>query len=1207
MTDPTIDDSLAKRNIARFCVENPHVTWALLLLVLLWGYSGYQSMPKSKDPNIPVRIAMVSTPWPGHTAIEVEQRITRQVEQKIAESAFINQPGPRTFAIQSITLPSVSMIQVQLAPGTDRDVAFNDLNRLLQSIENDLPDGAGPITVNSEFGDTAAVLLAVASPKADSTEIALRSKSIAEAIDAARAKTPDIANMVSIVVAVPLDINPRVMQAGVPMFRQWLQQRGLGSQFETLLEPGFIGFNFSSDASDQVLLDSTREFLYQRLGTDRFYADAWNPTVIRDTSETRSQLSAVAGDKYSYRQLDDYSDTLAANIKTVPQVSRVLRSGVLDQQITMNYSQEVLASYGILPSRIGEILNAWDTQVPGGVLPVEDMNVVLNPQTGSDQLSQLGKVIITQSSDGVPVYLRSVVDIRRDYQTPPRLLNFYTTANDNGEWQRHRAVGVAVQMHAGEQIAELGSAINTTLSQVRHTLPDDLIIDRVSNQPTQVSENIHLFMRALYEAILLVVLVALIGFWEWRSALLLMLSIPVTLALTFGFISVLGIDIQQVSIAALIIALGLLVDDPVVASDAIKRSISEGRSRAVSAWLGPTLLATAILFATITNIVAYLPFLLITGNQGAFLYSLPIVMASALIASRIVSMTFVPFLGNLLLRAPSKTPPTMEQRRSQGFTGMYYRLASFAVDHRKVVLIVALILVCAGLSLKTQLKNAFFPDDVQYISTIDIWMKNGTNIEATNLVAQQVEAVVRKEIAAFGAEQGATDSLLESLNTTVGGGAPRFWFTVSPQQHQSNYAQLIVRVTDKDLTPLLAPRLQTALSQQIAGADIDVKQLQTTPVNYPVAVRLSSRITPGSEDELADIQRLRGYAAEVEAILKSPAARTVRNDWADASLVANIAIDEDRANLAGISNQDIATSSLAAINGIQVGEIHEGDRQIPIVAQLQLDQRARFSDLRNLYVYSMNSDVKVPIQSIASTQLNLETERIRRLEQFRTITVFSYPAPGYLSADIMKAAQTRLDEFAEQLPEGYLLQVSGNAANTTHGFSELIHVMGISVLAIFMALVFQFRNLIKPLLVFAAVPFGMAGALLGLYVMNEPFGFMAFLGIVSLIGVIVSHIIVLFDFIEDRHRSGAPFREALLDAGVMRLRPVLITIAATTLALLPLASEGGPLWQGLCYAQIGGLIVATSATLVLVPVLYAFVVLDLKWIKWQVAEPASQD
>src|SRR5262249_10969036 len=273
---------------------------------------------------------------------------------------------------------------------------------------------------------------------------------------------------------------------------------------------------------------------------------------------------------------------------------------------------------------------------------------------------------------GAPLYLRDLFQVSRAYDSPPSYLTFYNHRGATGRWERSRAVTLAVQMRAGEKIGDFGAAVDAALGDLRRRLPEDLIIARTSDDPLQVEENVDLFMHSLYEAIALVVLVSLVGFWEWRSALLMALSIPITLAMTFGMMYLLGIDLQQVSIATLIIALGLLVDDPVVASDAIKRAMAIGHPPRIAAWLGPTKLATAILFATITNIVAYLPFLMLSGDTGKFLYSLPVVLTCSLVASRIVSMTFIPLLGYYLLRP--KKERTIEERRQKGFAAFYYRI-----------------------------------------------------------------------------------------------------------------------------------------------------------------------------------------------------------------------------------------------------------------------------------------------------------------------------------------------------------------------------------------------------------------------------------------------------------------------------------------------------------------------------------------------------
>jgi multidrug efflux pump subunit AcrB len=293
------------------------------------------------------------------------------------------------------------------------------------------------------------------------------------------------------------------------------------------------------------------------------------------------------------------------------------------------------------------------------------------------------------------------------------------------------------------------------------------------------------------------------------------------------------------------------------------------------------------------------------------------------------------------------------------------------------------------------------------------------------------------------------------------------------------------------------------------------------------------------------------------------------------------------------------------MSGVGLTTLRRGDEQIPVVSRLRMEERASLSDIQNLYVYSSQTNNKVPLLTVSTIENVLQTLRIRHLEHFRTISVQSFIRPGALPSEVFAAAAPKLAELRKKLPPGYSVLVSGEQAKTEQGFRNLAVVMGISIFLIFLALVIQFRHAIKPLLVLAAAPYGVIGALIALYMMGAPFGFMAFLGIASLIGVIVSHVIVLFDFIEEMHEKGEPLEQALLDAGIVRLRPVMITVGATVLALFPLAVHGGPLWQPLCYAQVGGLCVATFITLLLVPVLYSIFVLDLKIVKW--AGPAAAE
>ena len=1193
------------QNTARYFTETHHVSWVLLLVVVIWGYLSYANIPKQKDPTIPVRMASIVTPWPGATAESVEQLVTRQIEQTVAESTAIHAPGPTAYGIKSLSLPSVSILKIQLA-GTveDTEKAFNDINLKVNGINDQLPSGAGPIQFNSGFGETAALLLTVASPKETGVELTLRARSIRKAIERIRRSVAQqTGKRMSLVIAFPRGVEPSVAQHMLVSLQDHLKQSGLARALRLFKGPSFIGIDATIIGDEENFFSEARQFLSRRMGISRIHPDAWQPVLIGDPLDTETRLKELDGDKYSYAELDNFTDLLSRNLNAIPEVSKVQRSGVLDQQIFLAYSQDRLAAYGIQPANIQEVLSIRNTIVPGGMIEIGDIGLLIEPTGQFTDASQLGDVMVSRNADGLPLYLRQLVDIHQGYQSPPRLLNYHTWRDESGRWHRSRAISLAIMMRSGDQIGQFGNEVDKVLALMNSRLPNDLLMVRTSDQPRQTRENIDLFMTALYEAILLVVVVAVIGFREWRSALLLMISIPVTLALTFGMMSLLGIELQQISIATLIIALGLLVDDPVVAGDAIKRELAAGQSRTIAAWLGPTKLSRVILFATLTNIVAYLPFLILSGNTGDFLYSIPVVMACALTASRLVSMSFVPFLAYYLLRPDGDKNETMAYRRTHGFSGWYYRLGQTAIKHRRLIFFASLLVLLFGGFLKTHLKNSFFPEDVQYISYVDVWLKNDATLPSTDQVTRELEEIVRRVTSEYEADyqedNDGKQSLLESIATFVGGSAPRFWFTVTPQLHQANYAQVIIRLSDRQATPELASRWQKAISSSIPGAWLDVRQLQTNPVKYPVAIRLSGRATVDPSQEQHDIRTLRRLARKVAGILRSaPMATRVRDDWGTDSFAVKLEIDPDRANFAGVSNQDVAMSSLSAVSGIQVATLRAANLQIPVITRLWPEQVASLSDLNNLYVFSAEDSNKVPLTEFSRVALKMETQRIRRMEQFRMVTVVAFPESGTIASEVFDAVEQQLSDFQNHLPPGYTMEIAGEQGHTVKGFKELIKVMGISAAAIFLALVLQFKNAFKPILVFAAVPYGMVGSLCALFIMDSPFSYMAFLGIVALIGVIVSHVIVLFDFIEERQEQGEPFEQAVLDAGIIRLRPVMITVAATILALFPLAIHGGPLWQPLCFAQIGGLLFATVITLLLVPVFYSIFVLDLKIIRW---------
>lgn len=1176
-------------NTARFFTENRHISWMVLVATVVWGIFGYFKMPQRKDPDIPVRVAVAICSWPGVATEKVEQLVTRKIEEKMAENITVKR-------IESTTRVGVSFVYVTLQDNIEETgKQFDDIKLKLDDLQASLPDGVQPINFIKDFGSTAALMLTVASPKIGEVEISLRAKAVQRALEQARAPfyTNGANERMAIIYWFPPSVEQDLAKRRFEAFVRLAQNEGVLRDPRLIEGSGFLGVDGISDYDDAKMHAYIQHYIKDHLRIAELHPDGWPPIVIRNLEETEKKFAEAAGDKYTYRELNEFTELIKRTIQTVPQASKVDRAGVLDEAIYLAYSQERLAAYGSQTNNLRDILSARNTALPGGVVEYEGKNFAIAPTGEFKSEKEIGGVIVAASPNGSPVYLRDMVEINRSYDSPPRYMNFYTWRDAQGNWQRSRAVTLAIQMRPGEQIGKFGAAIDAALANVKHRLPEDLIFARTSDQPLQVAENIDLFMSSLYEAIALVVLIALVGFWEWRSAVLMALSIPLTLAMTFGMMYVLGVDLQQVSIASLIIALGLLVDDPVVAGDAIKRDLAIGHKPIIAAWLGPTKLATAILYATITNIVAYLPFLMLTGDMGRFLTTLPIVMTCSLVASRLVSMTFIPLLGYYLLRPSKKQELPMSERRQRGFAGWYHKIGHWAIAHRWKVFAGSLAFLALGGFFGSQLKSQFTPKDLSYFSYIDVWLPEDAPLSTTREVADRAEAITRRVIAEYSkqhAENGEPLDLLESLTTFVGGGGPRFWFSVSPEPRQTNYAQIIVQLKDKHATHHLIEPLQAAFSAEIAGARVNMRQLETSAIGIPVSIRLSGE----------DIPTLRAEAEKMKEIFRAlPLADRVQDNWGAQSFEVNLEIDPDRANLAGVTNLDVAVSSAIAMNGYQVGELREGDKQIPVIARMRMEERSQLADLQNLYVYSSQSGQKVPLRQISSMNYTMQTEKIQRRNQFRTITVSCFSVAGVLPSEVLDAALPQLQEFEKKLPPGYQMEIGGEYEEQVKGFGELGIVMGISIAMIFMALVVQFKNAVKPLLVFAAIPYGIVGALAALWIMDMPFGFMGFLGVASLVGVIVSHVIVLFDFIEEAHERGESLIESLLDAGIMRLRPVMITVGATVFALFPLAAHGGPLWEPLCYAQIGGLTVATFITLLLVPVLYAIFVLDLKIVKWE--------
>ena len=1214
-------------NIPQLFVTKRPIAWTAMISVLVWGVYAYLMMPQRQDPIIPVVTGVILTPYPGAEAERVEQEVTRKIERRVAENPAVDH-------VKSISRPGMSIVYVELFE-TERnaELVWQDVRGKLGEIK-DLPAAAGKPTqslLNKDFGDSVAVMLTISSPPVSDLEIQLRAQGIRRALESHRQEQvrpattmPEGEQWTAVLVYPGTVSRSHVVRLGRTL-AQSLTEAGVArdvaiveapsaGMLEVMLDPG----KTSADLQKQVA-----RWERENVGADELDPDVWRPFWVEDLSALEGELRRNARDKYSYRELKDFADRIRDRLKQSHYVAQIDLIGNQEEKVWLSYSGHRLNQFGITPLSIIDRVQERNINIPGGRVELPDQNVVVRPTGEYTTADEIGHTVMDVSSDGYPLYLRDLVEVRRGYEDPANTMNFRTIKVPRGdrlpaaspesegegavpedyELQTGRAITLSVRQVKGTNIADYDRDMNAAIAELKQLLPSDLRMERTSNEPQKVRDKIHGFNKNLIEAIVIVVLVSLV-FMEWRSALLVAIAIPITIAMTLGMSQLVGIDLQQVSIAALIIALGLLVDAPVVAADAINRELANGHPRHIASWLGPKHLAHAVFYATLTNIVAFLPLLLVKGKTGDFIYSLPIVVSWSLFAAMLVAWTFCPLLGFYMLKGQKSLGAADGGKPAGGFPRLYKAFVENCIEHRLRTAAVSLVVLLAGaLVCWRTIGTSFFPKDLHSVFTVNLDLPEGSPIRQTREVA--MEAI--RKIDALEGER------IRSYTTFVGAGGPRFWLSIEPEQRADNYAQILVHTASKEETAEIVARLKEELPLQIAESRVRTQMLETgPPIGIPVQLRLFGD----------DIQTLRELAAQVKARMRAiPGTLDINDDWGDPSFQMTLKVNSDRAALSGVTNQDVATTVGTGLSGTSISQLRERDRLIGIAMRLRPSERSELDDLNSLYVASSSMDVRVPLSQIASFERQMITPKVRRRDHERCITVRCDVVNGVLPSTVVSQLLKMLPAQASMtsaggadagqgtlaFPVGYKWEFGGEKFEQDKGFRSLAIALLVSFAAIYLALVVQFNSVTQPLLVYAAVPFGVVGGLLGLAVMGASFGFMAFLGVASLAGLIISHVIVLFDFIEEMKHKGEALRHAVVDAGLARLRPVLTTVLACVGGLIPLAMDGGPLWEPMCYVQIAGMLVATLVTLVIVPVLYVIFVEDLHLVRWQTESNALQE
>jgi outer membrane protein TolC/preprotein translocase subunit SecF len=656
-----------------------------------------------------------------------------------------------------------------------------------------------------------------------------------------------------------------------------------------------------------------------------------------------------------------------------------------------------------------------------------------------------------------------------------------------------------------------------------------------------------------------------------RVAVIAALAIPVTLLTTVGIMNAVRIPLHQVSIASLIVVLGIVVDDAIVIADNYVELLDRKVPRAEAAWRSATEVVAPVFVATVTIVCSFLPLLILTGTSGEFIVALPLTVAIALTVSFVVACMLTPFLCRLFIKKGLHEHEGPAKKKSfnllDGLQNVYGKAIVFFMRRKGLAMAVGVGAICLGAILFKLVPDQFFPSAERNQFVIDVWMRQGTRIEATDAAMGRIEKYLagRPEVAHYA--------------SFVGQSAPRFYYNVNPQQPDGAYGQFIVNTRSVKETPVLAADLQAKLGAVVPEAMVIVKELKQGSVEEaPIEIRISGD----------DIATLKEVGTEVENILRAvPFSRYVHRDYFNDSYMVDINVNNELANRLGLTNGAVSQELSGGFDGLPAGIFWEGDRAVTMLLRLEKDERSSFGSVGDAYMTSLVTHASVPLRAIGAIIPEWQTSRIVRRNGVRTLTVRSFVKKGYYASRLLDTVAPKIAKI--KLPPGYRIYYGGERFNQEDNMPHLLAALGISLVAIFLVLLLQFRNVSEPLVVMSSIPLSLLGAAFGLLVTHNPFGFMAFIGLISVCGIVVRNAIILIDYINEKIAEGHTLEQAATEAGQRRLRPIFLTTMAAAVGVTPMILSRSALWSPLASVIAVGLIFSMFFTLLVVPVLFVVV------------------
>ena len=858
---------------------------------------------------------------------------------------------------------------------------------------------------------------------------------------------------------------------------------------------------------------------------------------------------AITGDGYSMEELRQAAEKIRRQLATIDKVQKVKLLGVQTEKVYVEIESAKLAELGISPTVLANALKSQNEMTPSGMIETSTDNVYLRYSGIFDDENAVKNTPI--QANGKTFYLGDIATVERRYAEPGDTAMYY-----NGQ----PAVGIAVSMEDGGNIITLGNELRSAMDSIQEDMTAGLEIHQVSDQPKVVEESIDDFVSTLREAVIIVLAVSFLSL-GLRTGMVVAGCIPLVLAAVFCGMYIFGIDLHKVSLGALIISLGLLVDDAIIAVEQMSVQLERGHSRFDAACHAFRATAKPMLTGTLITCAGFIPVSFSKGMAAEFCSSLFPVIGMALVISWIVSVMIAPLFGYYLIKPAAKADEgEMYQSR---FYLAFRGLLNWFLEHRKIVLATTAGLFALSIAMMGMIKQEFFPPSIRPEIIIDMELPEGSSLKASGQAASRFAQFLDEN-----------SEEIENYTYYVGEGAPRFVLTVDPKLPTDNLSQFVIVAKDADNRDALTAKLRDYLAENIPEVKTNISVIQTgPPAPYPIMLLVSGY----------DKDKVRDIASQVaDRVAQDPNNTDINMDWNEKSKVLHLEFDQAKLRALGLSPQAVAQTVYTEVSGASAAQLYSGDRTIDIQLRLADTDRQDLSQIKNLPVYSAGG--YVPLEQLAKISYEAEDSLIKRKNMQPTITVQANIKEGTAN-DATQKAYDAVKDIRDELPFGYKITVGGSLEDSEDSMKYLLIPIPAMIFIVMTLLMFQLHSGKDMILTLLTAPLGLIGVVAGMLLLNQAMGFVAILGVMALSGMIIRNSVILIDQIQKHIEAGEAPRDAIVDSAVLRFRPIMLTAAAAILGMLPLMTSS--FWGPMAVAIASGLLIATILTLLVLPVMYA--------------------